>query len=189
MPLHLSNVHWQHFVFLTQYQWVLKALTHSLSHRWTHWSEDKMLPLKCKRCERRTWRYMALNEGSNGGETGSSGRFQFLCRTFFFFFSPSGEMLSVHVRKNQKPKTFSHGAHLSSSHTHATSHISSASPVRMFLIGYKNLNSRYFLLPSSSSSSFFFLLPYSFALKNTFAFFLSLCCSLFLLSFFFFFKF
>ena len=29
---------------------------------------------------------MALNEGSNGGETGSSGRFQFLCRTFFFFF-------------------------------------------------------------------------------------------------------
>ncbi len=60
------------------------------------------------------------------------------------------ETLSVHVRK-----TFP-AALISPPHT--TSHLSSASPVRMFLIGYKNQNSRCFLLP--------FLLPYSFALKN-----------------------
>lgn len=67
---------------------------------------------------------MALNDltGSNGGETGSSGR-----SCFFFFFSVElfpREMLSVHVWK-----TFP-AALISPPHT--TSHISSASPVRMF---------------------------------------------------------
>lgn len=124
-----------------------------------------MLPLKCKRCEeRRTWRYMALNEGSNGGETGSSGRFQFLCRTFF---SLRRDAVSPCSEKKHFPTAL-----ISPPHTRDFPHFQCFT-CKNVLIGYKNLNSRYFLLPSSSSSSFFFLLPYSFALKNTFAFFKS----------------
>lgn len=57
-------------------------------HRCAHCSEGIV---KCyhttQRRERRTWRYMALNDltGSNGGQTGSSGQSCFHLLLFFFF--------------------------------------------------------------------------------------------------------
>lgn len=66
------------------------------------------------------------------------------------------EMLSVHVWKTFPAPLISP--------PHTTSHISSASPVRMFLSDTK-IQTVGILLP--------FLLPHSFALKNTFVYFLN----------------
>lgn len=96
---------------------------------------------------------MALNDltGSNGGETGSSGRSCF----FFFFF---GRTLPQRDAVCPCLENISCGSHLSSSHDFPHFQCFTCKNV---LIGYKNQNSRYFS----------FLLPHSFALKNTLFFF------------------